>query len=174
MNKFSGPNFPKPYPKPYLQNPVEYPSCPLWRHLNPKANKNGKQPRTLFLPNGQRPSPKCFASWAFPLPRGSPERPQFREQPQAIVYLALCGRGEWARDSCLKSPRYHPPVLVAGLSQSAPAPRPLPLLPPPSPRPRMAPAPESRESCKEDRAQGGLCLQRHRHKSTDPKIGPGG
>ena len=33
--KFSGPNFPKPCPKPNLENPVEYPTCPLpWRHLN--------------------------------------------------------------------------------------------------------------------------------------------
>ncbi len=29
MKKCSGPNFPKPYPKPYLKNPVEYPTCPF-------------------------------------------------------------------------------------------------------------------------------------------------
>ena len=29
LNKFSGPNFPKPYPKPYLDKSVENPPCPL-------------------------------------------------------------------------------------------------------------------------------------------------
>ncbi len=67
LNKFSGPNFPHPYSKPYLKNPVEYLTCPL--HGDTLALPSMYQSRLL----GVRTDPNVAGPEAVPEVGALPE-----------------------------------------------------------------------------------------------------